>query len=370
MATLKQMLDKAGSIENAEATARFFVEDRGDEYLLDLGLVLAAQGKTEEAWQTLQQAEKTFPGEDRVAYNKGWHLMLQGDLLGGFELMNRGRAIEIWGNAHIGSVKPIWNGEPIEGKHLLFYCEAGLGDGVIFVRFAREFAKMGAKVTVVCAPELASLFARIPEISSIVEPKAMLGVYHDYWMPSMRAPVALKTQFEDLSTDSYIKSDPFYVKKFKTIIRGDELKIGIRWLGRKGDDYIGRIFSPELMFDTVNQKGTKVYSLQKADHNNTELPEWLVDLDPHLNTWEDTVGAIENLDLVVSSCTSVAHMAATMGKPTWVITPVMMYYIWCCPGNKSPWYKDVTLFRQEKWAEWEDAFKNIKKELNILIQGE
>lgn len=367
MATIKEMLEKSnGSIETAETMAKFLIDDNGDQYLQDLQLLYALQGKIKESKEISDRMEKIFPNDDRVLYNKGWHRMLEGDLLEGFTLMNRGRNVELWGNAPIQTTKPIWDGEvDLTNKHVLFNCEAGFGDEIIFVRFVKEIANMGAKIIVVCSSELASLFSRIPEISAIVQKETLSGVYHDYWVPSMLAPVLLKTQFEDLSGKPYLTADHRYVKKFEKYINSDKLKVGIRWLGQSGDDYINRIFPEQQMFDAVLQDHVQIYSLQK-DHSEDELPKDIIDLEPILDTFEDTVGAISHLDLVVSSCTSIPHIAAALGVPTWVVIPAMPYYIWTwrCPESETtPWWDSVRLFRQRKYGNWDEPFQEIKKAL-------
>ena len=292
--------------------------------------------------------------------------MLQKNLLEGFRLMSQGRNEEIWGNIPLRTNKPVWSGrEDIQGKTILFNCEAGFGDEIAFIRFAQEIAQKGTKVIAVCSSEMASLFARIPEISATVRLEGALSVHHDYWMPSMLSPVVLERQYEDLSGKPYLTARPESIKKLAMFMDSDKLKVGIRWLGREGDDYVNRIFSKELFFNAVTQDYVQLYSLQK-DHPEEILPENIIDLDIMLQTWEDTAGAIANLDLVITSCTSVAHLSAAMGKPTWIVVPLMMYYIWCYPGNKSPWYDSVTLFRQEEYEEWNQPFEKIKEELRKL----
>jgi len=92
-------------------------------------------------------------------------------------------------------------------------------------------------------------------------------------------------------------------------------------------------------------------SLQKEDTNL------------RLDTWEDTLAVIDQLDLIITSCTSVAHVAAGMGKETWVLVPVLPYYIWAYPGDRSPWYDSVRLFRQKKFGEWDVVFQEIQAAL-------
>jgi len=87
-----------------------------------------------------------------------------------------------------------------------------------------------------------------------------------------------------------------------------------------------------------------------------------------LLSWEDTAACIENLDLVITSCTSVAHLAAAMGKPTWVIVPLLPYHIWAYGDEHSPWYKTTTrVFRQTKFGDWTEPFEKISEELSKLF---
>ena len=360
-----------GNIEKAEEIAKYLIQNQGQEYLFDLGLLYSVQGKFKESFEIMKKTEELFPNNDKVKYNKGWHEMLQGNLLEGFKLMNEGRKIGLWGNK-ITSHKPIWNyQENLKNKYLLFNCEAGFGDQIIFSRFIKDFKEMGAKIILSCSKEIVPYFSQYQEASCVIQQEAIPGVYHDYFMPSMLAPVILEKEYSDLNGKPYLFAKEEYIKKFKKII-GDskKFKIGIRWLGRDGDDYINRIFPEELLFNSVNNENFEIFSLQKDLKNNNSIPKWINDLDVYLDTWDDTAGAIENMDLVITSCTSVAHISASMGKPTWIIIPMMMYYIWSWPLNEtSPWYDSVTLFRQEKYGSWEEPFNKIKNKLNEFLKG-
>ena len=83
-----------------------------------------------------------------------------------------------------------------------------------------------------------------------------------------------------------------------------------------------------------------------------------------MKTWRDTAEIISGLDLIITSCTSVAHLSAAMGKPTWIIVPALSYYMWVLPGNKSPWYDSVTLYRQTEYNNWNAPFEQLKKDLS------
>jgi hypothetical protein len=314
----------------------------------------------------------------RARFNRGWYLMMHGDLLGGFTLMNEGRHAELWGNKHIGTKQPMWKGEDLNGKHILFVCEAGYGDQMLFVRFVKDISKRGGKVIVACDDyNLGSLFSKIQEVSAVINYQAALTVYHDYWIPSMAAPVALKTTYDDLTGLPYLKAKEEHIKSFESLIKSDKLKVGIRWLSMPkngvsktlGDTYIPRKFPSKLMFDAVMQDHVELYSLQR-DEGIEDIPSsGVINLESSLSSWEHTAAIIANLDLVISSCTSVAHLSAAMGKPTWIIIPLMAYYTWALPGNKTPWYNSVKLFRQEIYGQWEEPFKKIKEDLQNISEN-
>jgi len=360
MATAKEMLEIAGSVEKAEKMARDLIKEKGDNYLQDLQLLLSLQGKFDESLQTIKEILGKNPEDVRAKYNYGWFLARDGKLKQGFEHMNQGRMIETWGNKHIGTEKPIWDGKG-EGQHVLINFEAGIGDQLIFARFIKNVALKGAKPIVCCSPELISIFSRMPECAAIVAHDEWQGVHHDSWVPSMALPIVLDLEYENLSGFPYITANEKYTKKFKQIIRGQKLKIGIRWAGNPDFEHEQfRLFPKELMFEAVNNDTLDIYSLQ---NDVEDTPEHITNLAGFLQSWEDTAGVIANLDLVISSCTAVAHLAASMGKSTWVVPPIMPYWAWALEGNKSPWHNSVTLFRQEKFDNWESPFVQIKERI-------
>jgi hypothetical protein len=82
-------------------------------------------------------------------------------------------------------------------------------------------------------------------------------------------------------------------------------------------------------------------------------------------TMDDTAAIIENLDIVISVDTSIAHLSAAMGKPTWVLLPLVPDWRWLLNRSSSPWYKSIKLFRQKKRGNWEEVFKELNKKLNV-----
>lgn len=296
----------------------------------------------------------------RVLFNLGWHEMRKGNMKKAFEHFNYGRFINVFGLPPLPG--KIWKDESLDGKTLLFRCEGGYGDQIANFRFAKKFKDMGANVLVTCSSELKELFSRHGYIT--IDNEVAMGAYYDYWVPAMSAAYLLDLEYEDLDGSPFISA-----KEPRNLFsKKGTLKVGIRWSGSpEFEDEQHRRFPSELMIDLHDVPNTTFYSLQRDENCVDGLP--FGDLREQMKSWEDTANIIAGCDLIISSCTSVAHLAAAMGIPTWIVTPIMPYYTWVFPGDTSRWYNSVKLFRQSKYGEWEDVFENIRKELTKLSEN-
>jgi hypothetical protein len=117
------------------------------------------------------------------------------------------------------------------------------------------------------------------------------------------------------------------------------------------------------MFDAVKSDNYEFISLQR-DAGVEATPMWVKQV--HLDSWEDTRAAVASCDLVISSCTSVSHLAAAMGIDTWVVTPIMPYFLYALEGEATPYYDSMTLIRQEIFGEWQAPFDKIQWRLERL----
>lgn len=317
---------------------------------LDLALDAALNGNFDESNDILE----SLPKDDyRVIFNLGWHKIRNGDLYGGFDRLNAGRFINCFGLPPIKG--KIWKNENLNGKVLLFRCEGGYGDQILNIRFAREFEKMGARVIVGCDPDLSGLFTRNGFLC--IDNSSCEKVYYDYWVPAMSAPYILKLTYESLNGTPYLESESkkMYSKK-------DTLKVGLRWSGSPEFEHEQhRRFNSELMIDLHSIDGITAYSLQRDENLIHGLP--FSDMKDEMVTWEDTAKIIKGLDLVITSCTSIAHLSGALGVETWVIVPILPYYTWALPKDTTLWYNSVKIFRQEVYGNWDAPFEKVKNEL-------
>jgi len=333
---------------------------------IDQQLNLMIRGRFEEGWKLSQEMHEEHPEDLRHLFNRGWFLINQGDLQGGFQCLESGRILNVYGGGRLKTNKPIFNPHlhTLEGKSVILNMECGFGDQIIYARFASEVAKRGAKAYLCSDVRLHDLFSRIPGVEKCIVAKDIPNIQHDFWIPGFSCSWIFGHTFDTLPNDPYMFASKSSSEIWKSIIKSNKPKVGIRWSGSPLFEHQQfRIFPPEPLIDLCKYKDLQFYSLQR-DTDTRELPDEITDLQHIIISWEDTAAAIENLDLVITSCTSVAHLSAAMGKPTWVIVPLLPYHVWAYGGDHSPWYPKTTrVFRQQVFGNWDTTFEKLEDEL-------
>jgi hypothetical protein len=367
MAKLQEMLDmNNGSFQRAEQMALDFIAKGRSDVYLDLAMLFAVQGNHTGMKQAHDAYAKAFPNCPRLRYVRNATKLYEGDITG-LDHIEAGRLLHSLGASpeELGNIQaPQWDGKvSIEGKTVVLYSEGGDGDQIMCVRSSEWLAKKGAKVIVICSKTLKGLFSKLPCVVAVLDYEASKHVKCDYYVPGMSTFRLCGCEWDTLWTGQYIKRPKSDIwERIIPKIEG-KLNIGLRWKGLPTFEHEQlRLFPPELMFDATNIPDANLWSLQKDD-KDTIVPERITDLSPLLGNWEQTAAAIARMDLVISSCTSIAHLTASMGIPTWVVPPILPYWCWAREGNKSSWYPSVTLFRQETFGTWVEPFAKIKAEL-------
>jgi hypothetical protein len=280
--------------------------------------------------------------------------------------LEAGRHLNVYGSGRLNTTKPIWDQSDLTGKYVILNMEGGFGDNFIYLRYATEIWRRGGHAIVCADAQLHSLIYRIPGVEKCITISEVAQTYHDWWIPAFSSSWLFGHTFDNLPKEPYMFSNTNSVEVWKTFLNTEKPKIGIRWSGNPQFEHQQfRIFPANKLINLYKQHDNlQFYSLQRDD-DLRELPEGIVDLQHLLISWEDTAACIENLDLVITSCTSIAHLASAMGKPTWVITPILPYHIWAYGGDHSPWYQDSTrVFRQTIFGKWDNTFESISEELS------
>jgi hypothetical protein len=336
-------------------------------HLIDQQLNLMIRGRFEEGWKIAEELHQQMPDDLRARFNRGWFLLYKGDLQAGFKLLESGRHLNVYGSQKPNTTKPVWDQTDLTGKTVIINLEAGIGDQIIYARFATEIWRRGGKAILCCEKPMHSMFSRVPGVQKCITLDEFSTTQHDFWIPSFSCSWLFGHTFDTLPREPYLFASHDSVKVWQNFMNTSKKKIGIRWSGNpKFEHQQFRIFPSELLINLYKDNDhLQFYSLQR-DNDVRELPEEIIDLQHLLISWEDTLAAIENMDLIITSCTSIAHAAAAMGKPTWVVVPILPYHVWAYGGEHSPWYEETTrVFRQTKFGQWEDTFQRVAEELQL-----
>lgn len=346
----------------------FLDSDEVDD--IDKAVYLGLQGKTDEAYQLLiNYPDQNHPA---VLFNLGWYDIYHGKLSKGMRRLDAGRTVNAFGGPPLPGT--LWKNQSLVNKTVLFNCEGGLGDQIAYVRFARDFVDRGAKVIVACEYPVAKFFNRNGFITVSNDIRTISKVYYDYWVPSMSVAHMLDYEYENLSGKAYLDAEIKHLwtpadtnAPLGSHADPSALKVGLRWSGNPHFDHESfRRFPKEYMHDMLSIEGISFYSLQKDDNLVDNLP--LVDLRNQMYDFNETASIIKNLDLVITSCTSIAHCAGALGIETWIIIPILPYYMWALKGDTTPWYDSVRLYRQTKLGDWSEPFARVKNDLITKVR--
>ena len=324
-------------------------------------------GKRDEAESILKYQLKnpknTLKIKNEIEFNLGTYELYRDNLQEGLKkFLIGGRKINLWKKPQLPF--KYWNGEEIANKTLVVRAEAGIGDEIINVRFMRHLEEKNINpIWYTDNEEMCKIFNRngYKSINSIK------NLIHNniYWCHSMDLPILLNLKQEDLWKGPYLKCD----NNLKSSIRKtDKLKIGLRWQGNpEYANDLHRSIPLKQIMSSLQNLDADFYSLQR-DTGLEELEDFTEIVPLHKNslkTFEQTMREIDDLDIVISSCTSIVHAAASMGKKVFVLTPMSSYYLWCHSTKQSPWYGDnVTVLRQTKPRYWDEPLKELEKHMN------
>ena len=305
------------------------------------------RGEYAQAKSMCYQLHEDAPWDNDIAFNAGWFKLSDDKIVEGYTLLDRGREKgphgHIWGDPHFGSTQPVWRGAP--DCTVLLRLERGLGDQFQQVRYARDLKVKGCTVIASCQAQLADIIRHAEGVDVVVQHEAAVGVLHDFYLPAMSAPMYMGVES--------IRGNPYIQRPSNLPILN---RIGLCWQGNSAYEHeTKRKFPAELLFNVMKGRGDCI-SLQR-DEGSDLCPDWVQRV--NLNTWVDTAMEIAQCSLIVTSCTSIAHLAGGMGVPTIIIVPVVPYYLWTLPGTSTPYYDSVTLLRQTDPDDWLAPFEQL-----------
>jgi len=330
------------------------------------GLVLRDLDRPLEALASYDRALSIEPDNTETHSNRSCLRLLLGDLERGFEEFEWRWRVPDFAPRRADFAQPLWRGgEPLEGRTILLHAEQGYGDALQFVRYAPLVAARGARVVLEVPPPLTALVASVPGAALVVGRGEKLPDF-DCHCPLLSLPLAFKTRLDTIpAAIPYLSAPQDRVAKWRQRLpetRGR--RIGIAWAGNpnfKGD----RTRSPGLarISPLFSLGGVEFLGLQKdlgeGDRDILRDNPRVLYLGDTIEDFADTAAIMSLVDLVISSDTSVAHLAGALGKPVWVLLQHVADWRWLLDRGDSPWYPTARLFRQPENGDWESVIRQV-----------
>lgn len=296
----------------------------------------------------------------------------------GFNQLRFGLQKEGWRNYWLGMRRdvtkhfPEWQGENLSGKTLLIVQDQGQGDLIQFFPLLDEvWQRSPRRMVVAVSPALVTLFrAQTPPFEVVNAEKLDWEDYcFDYQVEYMALPYLLAVDLlHPRHKQPTLVGLTDWGGPWRDRLQSDQnLKVGIVWSG--GDLFKANYVRSTSLTDWEalwEIDGISFYSLQKDLHSNQAavFDRPLHNLAADCPTWLETLAAIESLDLVITTCTAVAHLAGSINKPVWIIlSNEYVDYRWQQDRDDVPWYPSARLFRRQFGESWPQVFVRVGRAL-------
>lgn len=374
-----QMREPAKALVAARRAATLAPKDR--LALLALSNAAREVQQWDEAFDAIVRAAHVSGGDPLIQFSVAMLQLMQGDFRNGwinFEARWRGSP-ELRASRGFCPERR-WHGETLAGKTLLIWGEQGHGDAIQFVRFVPLIARLardaGGSVICCCFPPLLELFRRSLDGHGVLWLRSdvqQLPAF-DYQVPLASLPLELGITIESLPAPvSYLSADETKVIRTRDRMpAGGALKVGLAWTGSRTHQRNPlRAVAPELFAQAFSgYAGAEFYSLQKDASDDVARMKaaglHMIDRTGELESFDDTASLVASLDLVVTVCTSVAHLAAALGRPTWLLVDGNPHWVWMTGRRDSVWYPTVRLYRQRAYRDWCAPLQELAADLRQM----
>ena len=308
-----------------------------------------------------------------------WNLSLLQMLHGDFEAGWTGREAR-W-KAHAVAYpkfsEPMWLGDgSIEGKTILICADEGLGDSIQFARYVPMVAARGARVILVVDDAAYPLLSALSGVAQCFPKSTGTLPAFDMHCPMSSLPLAFATRLNTIPSGiSYLPAPAeSRVQAWEGRLGPHERpRVGLVWSGNPNHINDHNRSIPLRTLARILDLDAAFVSLQKDarpdDRAILRERTGLIDFTAEFTDFSETAALVSCLDLVITVDTSVAHLAAALGRPTWILLPYTPDYRWLLDRDDSPWYPTVRLFRQRQSRDYADVIDRVRTELAAMIAG-
>ncbi len=377
---LGNALQEAQEFDEALAVSgRLLVLEPSNPYVnYNLANVHVAAGNPLPAIAYYERALAIAPAMHEARENLSHALLSTGDFRRGWaEYEMRPASRRDWSGLRPNLAR--WDGvAPVAGR-LVLVAEQGLGDTIQFARYGKLLRERGLRLALHCDPRLVKLMASCGYFDSVVPFGTATEAAEQLWFPLMSLPGLLATELATIPAPvGYLNPDQELVGRWRTWPgSGRSLKVGIAWQGNPQAEVLqlrGRSVPLAEFAPLAALPNVRLICLQKSRGfeqirgvgfaSRIAVPEPELDAGP--DAFADTAALMMHLDLVVTSDTSIAHLAGALGRPVWVALHHAPEWRWLLAREDSPWYPSMRLFRQARHGDWSAVFAAITRALRTL----
>ena len=350
----------------------------------NLGVAFQEQGDLNAAIDSFNKALGLKPNYPDAHFNSSLIMLLGGDYKNGWQEYEwRAKREKNTSKPHALPKCDRWSGKlaPKTISQLLLVTEQGLGDTLQFMRYAIALRNQDISVSLCAQSKLHSLIKASGIDPSPLTPQQANEVGEGQWIPLLSVPRHLEvSQEKPIITAPYIKTTAELSDKWQGILSTEKRPIiGINWQGNPETEKTGlrcRSLALETFAEIIKGTQISLLSLQKGfgseQMESCSFKEHFVSCQEQINdTWDflETAAIIANCDLVITSDTSVAHLAGGMGKATWLLLHKIPDWRWGLEGETTFWYPSMRLFRQRERGNWNEVLERVAEALQEKFPG-
>lgn len=333
-------LREAGLFQEAldEFDAAIRLAPENDNYRWDRSIILLHLGRWEEGW---------------IAYE--WRYRLK-------EMPERRRDY------------PRWLGEDFKGRTLVLHPEQGFGDTILATRWLPAVKARGGKVVLIAKPPLLRLFQGLPGVDEVISTEdARLHGVHTF-CSLMDLPRVFMPTPETAPPPPKLTIPAAAQARAREWLKpaGERFTVGVVWSGSVTfKNNRKRAVGVERFLPLAEIPGVQLVSLQKGpregDLDSSGANGVMLDVGRRVQDFAETAAVIDQLDLVIMTNSSVAHLCGTLGKPIWNLLNYVPYWLYGWETETTPWYPSMRLIRQPKPSDWDSVFARVTEDLTAAV---
>ena len=339
--------------------------------LYNMAYILKMEDEIDKALPFYKKTLELDPNREESHFGLGMAYLVKGDFKNGWDIHER-YLKRTKRNAE--TFRTYLKDNTIAGKTLLLRPEGGLGDTIQFLRYAKKLKQLGVHVVVSVQKELFPLVCNCDYIDKLLKTGDRINVTYDDCTTLMSIPAIWYQHYQEIVQEiPYIHPDPaltlYWYEQLKT---DTNFKIGICWGASIHNDssrapVAHRSIPLEMLYMLHDIPGVSLYSLQRFDGEEQldDLPDNIIirtfgeDFDKTFGPFMDSAAIIQNLDLVISVDTAMAHLAGALGKRVFVMLPYSTDWRWIAHRTDSPWYPTMQIFKQPKPFDWQSVVERV-----------